>query len=217
MTLLAEDVLLLLIDDATGKMVLDRTRVDRVLAGAVLVELLMTERAAPAPAGGSIKPGRIVVLDPRPSGDAVLDEALERLSDKPLRPARAVEKLVKGLRAALLGRIVQAGFVREEHRSWLGVFPTTTWPAVRPEHEAGIRRSLRDVLLHGHGPEPRIATLIALLNAVDAVPKVVPAEDRRALVRRARTIAEGDPTALAVREAVDAVNAAVVVATTAAT
>lgn len=216
-TLLAEDVLLLLIDDATGKVLLDRTRLDRVLAGAVLVELAFAERVAPAPPGGPVKAGRIVVLDRRPLGNGILDEALARLDGKPARPARAVEKLVKGLRAALLTRIVDAGFVRVEHRTRLGVFPTTAWPTAQPGYEARIRRSLSEVLLDGREPDTRTAAVIALLTAVDAVPKVVPARDRRALVRRARAVSQSDWAVKAVRDAVDAVNAAVVMATTSAT
>ena len=213
-TLIAEDLLLLLIDDATGKLVLDRTRLERALAGAVLVELAMAERLAPAPQTGPVKAGRIVVLDRRPTGDGLLDEALARLADKPHRPARAVEKLVKGLRQAVLTRLVDAGFVREEHRRTMGVFPTTAWPAVRAEHEAELRSRLLAVLVEGRSPDARIAAVVALLTAVDAVPKVLPVADRKALVRRARAVAEGNWAARAVREAVDAVNAAVVVAAT---
>jgi hypothetical protein len=216
-TLLAEDVLLLLIDDVTGKMVIDRTRLDRVLAGAVLAELAMAGRVAPAREGGAIRVGRFVVLDASPCGDAILDEASARLRVTPLSPLRAVEKLVKGLRAALLTRIVDAGFVREEHRSWLGVFPTTAWPAVSADHEAGVRRRLREVLVDGGEPDTRLAAVIALLVAVDAVTRVMPSGERRAVARRARTVVQGGGVPQAVREAVDAVNAAVVVATAAVT
>lgn len=212
-TLIVEDLLLLLIDDATGKAVLDRTRLERVLAGAVLVELSTAERIAPAPPGGPVKAGRIVVRDSSPLGDGILDEALARLAEKPSRPARAVEKLVKGLRQAVLTRLVDAGLIREEHRKALGVFPTTAWPAVRPEHEARVRAGLRAVLVDGATPDARTAALVSLLTAVDAVPKVLPVADRRALVRRARSVAQGDWVGRAVREAVDAVNAAVVVST----
>lgn len=216
-TLLAEDLLLLLIDDTTGKAVLDSTRLERVLAGAVLVELAIAERVGVTPPDARPKDRRIVVRNGAGVGDGILDEALARLAGKPLRPGRAVEKLVKGLRQTLLTRIADAGFVREEHRRALGVFPTTAWPAVRPEHEARIRAGLRSVLIGGSHPDGRTAALISLLTAVDAVPKVIVADDRRALVRRARSIAEGDWAGRAVREAVDAVNAAVIVAVTAAT
>lgn len=217
MTLLAEDLLLLLVDDATGKPVLDRTRLERVLAGAVLVELMVAERLGLTGSAGPARSRRIVVLDFSPTGDDVLDEALTRLAGAPLRPGRAVEKLVRDLRQTLLARIVAAGLVREERGRALGVFPTTAWPAVRPDHEARIRAQLRSVLVDGSRPDARISALVALLTAVDAVPKVVAVEDRRALVRRARSIAEGDWAARAVREAVDAVHAAVIAGVTAAT
>jgi Golgi phosphoprotein 3 (GPP34) len=48
MTLLAEDVLLLLLDDASGKPIVDGTKLDRVLAGALLLELALAGRVTPA-------------------------------------------------------------------------------------------------------------------------------------------------------------------------
>ena len=221
MTLIAEDLLLLLIDDVSGRLMLDRTRLDRVLAGAVLIELALGGRISPATPGESARAGTLVVRPAGPTGDAVLDAALTRLrSAAPTTPARAVEKLVKGIRETLLGRVVEAGFVREQHGTALGVFPTTRWPAIDLRHEAALRGELSAVLLQGQAPQRRSAALISLLVAVDAVPKVVATTDRRALVRRARQVADGDWAGDAVRKAVDAVNAAVIavmVATTAST
>jgi hypothetical protein len=209
-TLLVEDLLLLLVDDATGRPVLDRTRLERALAGAVLVELALRERVAAAPPGGAVKAGRIVVLHRGPTGDAILDEALTRLVGTPLRPARAVEKLVKGLRRSVLTRLVETGFVGEEHRRVFGVFPATAWPAIRPEHATRLRDALRAVLVAGAEPDVRTSALVALLVAVDATPKVLPVADKRALVQRAGAVADGDWAGRAVREAVDAVMAAVI-------
>jgi len=210
-TLLAEDLLLLLIDDASGALLLDSTRLDRALAGAVLLELALAERVGPPPPGRRFGRDRIVLLDGRPTGDPLLDDALARLdSPRPPRAARAVEKLVKGTRQALLHRLVEAGHVREEHRTVLGVFRSSRWPAVRPEHEAAVRRDLHAALVEGAPPDLRTAALTSLLVAVDVVPKVVSAPDRRALVRRAKAVADGEWAGVAVRKAVEAVNAALV-------
>ena len=211
MTLLAEDLLLLLIDDASGALLLDSTRLDRALAGAVLLELALAERVGPPPPGRRFGRDRIVLLDGRPTGDPLLDDALARLaSPRPPGAARAVERLVKGTRQTLLHRLVEAGHVREEHRTVLGIFRTSRWPAVRPEHEAAVRRGLDAVLVEGAQPDLRTAALTSLLVAVDAVPKVVSAPDRRALVRRAKDVADGEWAGVAVRKAVEAVNAALV-------
>ena len=212
-TLIAEDLLLLLVDDATGRFLLDTTRLDRALAGALLLELALAERVGPPAAGQRFGRDVIALVDRRPAGDPLLDAALARLdTPKPPGAARAVSRLVKGTRQALLERLVEAGHVREEHRTVLGVFRTSRWPAVRPEHEAEVRRRLQAVLLDGAEPDQRTAALVSLLVAVDAVPKVVAASDRKALVRRAKAVADGDWAAVAVRKAVDAVNAAVIAA-----
>lgn len=216
MTLIAEDLLLLLLDDATGKPLLDSTRLDRALAGAVLLELALAERVGP-PVDARYGRDRISVVDRRATEDPLLDGALSRLdTTRPPAAARAVERLVKGTRQALLARIVAAGFVREEHRTVLRIFGVTRWPAARPDHEAMVRRRLHAVLVDGEPADQRTAALISLLVAVDAVPKVVSAPDRRALVRRAKAVADGEWAGAAVRKAVNAVNAAVVAAVAAA-
>jgi len=53
--LMAEEVLLLLVDDRTGRFLVDSTRLDNVLAGAVLVELVTIER------GGLPQPAHTIV------------------------------------------------------------------------------------------------------------------------------------------------------------
>ena len=218
MTLIAEDLLLLLLDDGTGRPLVDTIRLDRVLAGALLLELALAERVGPPPPGQRFGRARIAIIDARATGDPLLDEAISRLDpDRPPGAARAVEKLVKGTRPALLARIVAAGFVREERGTVLGIFPTTRWPAVRPEHEAAVRRALHAALVEGWPPDLRTSALTSLLVAVNAVPKVVPAPDRRALVRRAKAVAAGEWAGAAVRKAVAAVNAAVTAAVTTAT
>jgi hypothetical protein len=215
-TLLAEDLLLLLIDDASGKPLLDRTRLDRGLAGAVLLELALAERVVPVTDAEPTGRTPLAVRDPSPTGDELLDDGLARLAGRPRKAPRAVELLVRGLHQKLLTRIVAAGFVRAEHGTTLGLFPTTRWPAARPEHKAAVRAALSQVLLVGTTPDRRTAALVSLLNAVDAVPKVVPTDDKRALVRRAREVADGDWAGAAVRKAVDAVHAAVMAAVVAA-
>ena len=63
--LMAEEVLLLLVDDRTGRFVVGSTRLDNVLAGAVLVELVTMKRVGFPPAGAGVRRGRMVVVDRR--------------------------------------------------------------------------------------------------------------------------------------------------------
>ena len=213
--LIAEDLLLLLTDDATGKTVVDTTRLDLALAGGVLLELALLGRIDVTGPGGDVKPGRILVRDASPTDDRVLDEALRRIVAKnPRKPEAVVPSLTKGLRGALFDRLAERGIVRADRGTVLGIFPTRSWPAVDSGHEAEVRFGLRDVLVVGRTPTEREAALVSLLHAVDQVPKVVGTTEvpKRELKRRAGEVAAGEFAGAAVKKAVEAVQSAAMAA-----
>jgi len=219
LVILAEDVLLLLIDDASGKAVVDKTHLDLALAGGVLLDLATLGRVDVTGPGEQVKAGRLVVRDASPTDDDALDEALRRVGALgPMKPYRALPKLAKGLREDLLGRMVERGILRPQEGRVLGIFPSHTWPAVDPSHERQVRAGLHDVLVVGRAPAPREAALISLLQAIGQVPKVlgevgVPARELR---RRAKEVADGGFVDEAVRRAVAEISAATSAAITAA-
>lgn len=218
--ILADDLLLLLTDDVSGKPVVDGTRLDLALAGAVLLDLATAGRVDVAGPGEPVKAGRLVVRDPRPTDDPVLDEGLRRIvTTGPKKPENVVPVLAKQLRPAIFARLVHHGMLRAVEGRVLRIFPTTSWPAVDPTHENQLRAALHDVLVVGRTPTPREAALVALLQAVDQVPTVlrgtgVPKGELR---RRAKAVAQGGFADAAVRRAVEAVNAATTAAIVAST
>ena len=209
--ILAEDVLLLLLNDSTGKAAVDTTRLDLALAGGVLLDLATLGRVNVTGQDEPVKRGRLVVRDARPTDDAVLDEALRRIDELgPKKPESVLPKLAKGLRQSLLERLIGRGILRAQEGRVLGIFPTHSWPAIDSDHERQVRAGLHDVLVTGRTPAPREAALVSLLQAIDQVPKVlgdvgVPARELR---RRAKDVSEGGFADDAVRRAVQAVNAA---------
>lgn len=218
--LIAEDLLLLLTDDDTGKLQVDGTALDHGLAGAVLLELALARAVAVAEADDDVKRGRLV-RGSGASGDAVLDEALTRLQRKVgKRPQDAVQSLTKGLRRTLYDRLAQRGIVRAEEDKVLGLFPRTRWPAVDSAQERHTQGQIYDALVHGVGADDRTSALIALLSAVDAVTKVVAPQDaaisKQELKSRAKTIASASWASQAVRKSIEAVHASVAAAVVAA-
>ena len=209
--ILAEDVLLLLLNDVSGKAVVDRTRLDLALAGAVLLDLATTGRVDVTGRGEQVKAGRLVVRDGRPTGDEVLDRALAQITAAgPKKPESVLPTLAKGLRAGLLSRLTGQGILRAQEGRVLGIFPTHTWPAIDSGHERELRAGLQDVLVAGRAPAPREAALVALLHSINQVPRVlgdvgVPARELR---RRAKEVSAGGFADAAVRKAVEAVTAA---------
>jgi len=220
--LIAEDLLLLVTDDATGRLSISGGEVDIALGGANLVELTVMNRVDLTSDAGGTKAGRIVVNDPSPIGDPILDGALAILAARQgKKPSSAITALGKGLRRALYGRLVESGVLRSEKGKILGIFPTRTWPAKDAKHEAEVRRLITQALVQGTTPDVRTAALVSLLHALKCVHKVVDPKQhgmtKRDLQARAAQIAEGNWGSAAVREAVDQMMAAIMVATTAAT
>ena len=75
--LLAEDLLLLVTDDASGRLSVPAAQVDAGLGGANLAELTLMNKVGLSGQGDQGKPGRIIVRDPSPAGDEILDAALQ--------------------------------------------------------------------------------------------------------------------------------------------
>jgi hypothetical protein len=167
MLLLAEDLLLLLTDDDTGKLTASSTEVDVALGGALLVELALMDRVDVAGADERVREGRLVVRDANPTGDGLLDEALAIVEHKERKkPKSVVARLGKGVRLRLYDRLVQGGVLRAEGDRVLGIFPTHRWPAADAAHEVSVRTGLATGLRDGATTDERIGALVALLHAL---------------------------------------------------
>src|SRR5512144_686471 len=113
--LIAEDLLLLLTDDVSGRLSVAAGPVDVGLAGANLLELTLMNRVDLSGEADEGKPGRVVVRDPAPTGDAVLDTALQVLAAHPgKKPSAVLTPLSRHLRRTLYERLADAGVVRAE-------------------------------------------------------------------------------------------------------
>ena len=219
--LLAEDLLLLLTDDDTGRLAAPSTEVDVALGGALLVELTLMRRVDVAGSDERVREGRLVVRDPDPTGDGLLDEALTIVGQKEgKKPQSVVARLGKRARVRLYERLVAGGVLRAANDRVLGIFPTHRWPSKDAAHESTVRAGLVTALREDATAEARTGALISLLLALKAVHKVVEPGSvglsKKELNANAKRIAEGDWAAKAVRQAIDSMNAAVIAATSAA-
>jgi hypothetical protein len=168
-----EEILLLLLDDETGKPVgLPGPAGDLALAGAILMELALAGRI-------DTDLDRLVVVQQRPTGDALLDGVLARLATGAAeRTSRWwIQDLAKSgpaFRTEILDRLVAAGVLRRIEDRFLWVFPERRYPKAPGRAEtAEVRRRLRGVLLEDDIPDPRDALLIGLARAAGLVPLVL--------------------------------------------
>ncbi len=206
--MLAEDLLLLLTDDETGRHLADSTSLDYALGGAVLIDLVSKGKVHITEASGAFKSGRVEVMDRSPTGDLVIDEAMVKVTKrKPQTPQTLVPILAKGLRKQIIERLANKAILRAEEGRIMGIFPATRWPATDSRHEAQIRQGLYEALVvPQRAPNPDEAALISLLHAINLIPKTITDSGlgRRELKRRAKAIAETDQVGKAVAYAAQA-------------
>ena len=137
--LIAEDLLLLLTDDETGKLVASAGEVDVALGGALLVELTLMQRLDLAGPSEQVRKGHLVVRDASATSDPLLDEALAMAGEKQgKKPHNVVTALGKRVRVRLYDRLVGRGLLRAESGKVLGIFPRNHWPAQDATHEDSV-------------------------------------------------------------------------------
>ena len=220
-SLIAEDLLLLLLDDDSGKLT-GTTHLDTGIGGAVLVELALLGCVEVVKGSGLWARAKVVPTVSDPPSDPLLVEAMELVRSKERTAEDLVNRLGKKRRDVLLDRLRERGILEETEDRVLGLIPRRRWPMVDGARESDVRRKLGDVLIRGASPEERTAALVSVLSALDLAHKVVDREglSAREVKKRAKEVAEGDWAAKAVRDSIAAAQTAVMaamVATTAAT
>lgn len=215
--LIAEDLLLLLLDDEKGTMA--ATQHQPLLGGAVLIELALDGHVEVGAKHRLWRTTPVHVAAGAAPTDPELKAALALVAEKERHAQDLVGRLGKGARERLLERLVGRGILEKREGTVLRFFPHTTWPAADIAHERQVRARLQDVLVTGLEPDSRTAALVALLHAVGQAHKQVDRAGRSAgdVRRRAKQISEGAWAADAVTDAVQASQAAMTAAVLAAT
>ena len=219
--LLAEDLLLLVTDDTSGRLSAPAARVDAGLGGANLVELTLLNKVDLSGEGDQGKPGRIIVRDPAPAGDDVLDAALGILITRQgSKPSTVIRPLSKNLRHRLYQRLAGSGMIRAGRGRTLGIFPARTWPAQDARHEEQVRQLVTQALVQRTAPDARTAALIALLHALKCEHKLLDPRHaqlaRRQLRARAEEVAMDNWASEALRKVISEMVAATATAAAAA-
>jgi hypothetical protein len=215
--LIAEEYLLLALDENTGKLRVGGDVLGPALGGALVAELALRERIGVTPhEAGWHKRGRVTITNLTPTDDPELDAALDKLAENEGRKVKDLlseystkkRRLSYGVRERLLDRLAASGALVKTEGTILGFIPRTTWPAADLAGENDVRRRLHAALVDGTMPTERTVALIALLQVTGLLPKVVTAENKRALKAKAKELTSGDWAAKAVKDAIDEASAA---------
>ena len=157
-----------------------------------------------------------MVRDEWPTGERLLDQAMAEVERRRnLKPTDVIRRLAKHSREDVYARLAEHGAVRREESRVLGVLRRTRWPIVEID---GRRQLERDISTAVAAPTefavpPQVAALISLLQAIDKLAVVATPNatgmSKREIGRRGKQISEESWAPKAVKDAVAAVNSAI--------
>ncbi|MGW1024010.1 GOLPH3/VPS74 family protein [Streptomyces sp. NPDC002577] len=184
MPTLTEDLALLLLNES-GRSTVDLGRRRCAVGGAILLDLVRADRIAiesPAAVSPDVRP---VVHDSAPTGDPVLDKALETLAGRQTRLACVAETIGRDCWPPLLERLVGRGLLRQEEGRLLGLVRTHAWPLVDHAYKSEAVGRIRGAVIQGRQQDEPTLLLVMLLHSVGALAAVLPDEDRGTVEARA--------------------------------
>ncbi len=207
MTLIAEDLLLLLLDDQSGKP--NTGHLDLALGGAVLVDLALEGLVEVASHGSLLGSAKLRRAPGAMAGDRILAGALAAVAEN--KPAqKLVAKVGKGLLDPLAERQRRRGVLDRREEKVLGLVTRTRWPSRDPSRKEAVRRGLVVILVQGGRADARSAALIGLLLAVHRLHRTVshPDASARSVKKRAKEVAEESWASPTIKDAVAVATAA---------
>ncbi len=211
---LHEELLLLALHDQRGTNAFTAL-LAQGLGGALFAELLLEGRVEIRDEG---KRRLVTVVDSRHTGDAVIDEALERLQRAKRRadPPTTVTRLtsIKQLKHKVARALCHRGVLRTAEDQILLLFRRRVYPTVDPGPERALVQRIREALESEGQVDERTAILIGLADATSALSSIYSGRERRALKSKLAALRDGTEAGKATFEAIQAVRAALVATTT---
>ena len=205
MARIAEDLFLLLLDNATAQPGLDSPRREHALAAASLLDLALQCRVRPAGPSDEAGPaGRLLVLAAPGPVDPLDAPVLALLQSRPLSPRTAIKKLSTDIQKRLIAHLERTGQIRRTVQS-SGLFGKAyAYPLTSRDRVGPARTAVMAALFDRTPPAAPTAAIITLLHAVDGLGALLSLNDRgwRWVHARAGEIAAGrwldeSPTGLA--------------------
>lgn len=159
-----EEILLLLLDDESGKMSgLRDWSLKYALTGAVLMDLALEGRI-----DSDLQ--HMVLVDSTPLNDDLLDPLLAEIAaDKELHAVRFwLEKLsshAKDIQERALERLVSNGILKRQEDLFLWVFKSRSYPTLDGKAEREVKLRILEILFSDIIPGPRDVVIICLADA----------------------------------------------------
>lgn len=198
---LCEEIVLLGLDDETGKSVC--YQMAYALSGAILADLILRGRVA-------VENGQVRILNAAATGDDVLDEALVALkSSNKTKLSYWVRKVMADhQRDRIVQRLVDLQVLDRVEKVVLGLFSYRRYPAHDGTPENEIRSRLRAAVTGSAPADDRTVALLSLADACGLTKTFLDKTERQQRKPRIEELVDGEPVGEAVRGAIRDDNAA---------
>lgn len=211
---LYEEMLLLELDDDKGT-----TRMENWLktemGGAILAELAM---AGAISISNDKKKHVTRVVGHRKPTDPILAEAMVKIKEakKPKKASDWVQKFagIKDLKNKAARQLVKKGVLKEDTGTVLKFFHRTIYPESNPGPEQDLRRRMEDAIFSNTSEvSADTVVIISLAKATGLLDRIFDKKRLKPRKQRIEDLANGQVVGKATKEAVEAIQAAVMVAT----
>ena len=209
---LHEEIMLLALRDEEGT-IASGTMYKYAIGAAVLSELLLNKRIA---VEKSKKKKFVNLVSSQPFGEALIDQCLEKICNAKRRASLQtwVSRFasVKNLKHRVARQLCERGILRADEDKILLLFARKIYPEVNPEPERNLIERLRQAIFtDSRDIDPRTVVLVSLANSTGLLKVVFDKKKLKGRKARIKEISEGDITGKAAKEAIEALQAAVMV------
>jgi len=210
---LHEEILLLALWDEEGT-IASGTMYQYAIGAALLAELLLSKRIE---VEQSDKRKLVNLVSPSPLGEPLIDQCLEKVISAKRRAVLQtwVSRFagVKNLKHRVARQLCRRGILRADEDKVLLIFTRKIYPEVNPEPEKElIERLRRAIFTDTRVIAPRTVVLLSLANSTGLLKVVFDKKKLKGRKARIKQIVNGEITGKAATEAIQAMQAAVMVA-----
>ncbi|MCP4255976.1 MAG: GPP34 family phosphoprotein [Planctomycetes bacterium] len=210
---LHEEVMLLALRDEEGT-IASGTMYQYAIGAAILAELLLKKRIS---LDESRKKKLVNLTSSTPLGESLIDQCLEKICNAKRRASLQtwVSRFagVKNLKHRAAQQLCDRGILRATEESILLLFTRKIYPELNPVPEKKLIERLREAIFtDSRDIDPRTVVLVSLADSTGLLNVVFDKKELKGRKARIKEISNGEITGKAAKEAIEAMQAAIMVA-----
>ena len=210
---LYEEIMLLALKDEEGT-IASGTMYNYAVGGAIMAELLLSQSIA---VDQSKRRKLVSVVSPQLLSDSLIDEWLMKMSSAKRRKTLQdwVSRIAntKDLKHRIALQLCQRGILKMDENTILLLFTQRIYPDINPEPEREIINRLHSTIFTDTDDiDARTIVLLSLAKSANILPIIFGKKEIRQRKKRIEQIVNGDIAGKATKEAIEAMQAAVMIA-----